>query len=173
MDAMEAILTRRSVRSYTEAQVADDLVKKMLEAAMSAPSAGNQQPWQFVVITDRKILEAITGVHPYAEMLNRAPLAIVVCGDLDRERYSGFWVQDCSAAVQNLLIAARALGLGAVWLGVYPLEDRIKGIRDIVGLPESIIPLAVVSVGCTSVSQGRADRYDGGRIHRNRWGNIA
>ena len=169
MDAMEAVLTRRSVRTYTDAPVPEDITKSLLEAAMSAPSAGNQQPWQFVVIDDREMLHAITGVHPYANMLKLAPLAIVVCGDLAREKHKGFWVQDCSAATQNLLVAARARGLGAVWLGVYPLEDRVTGIRDLIGLPESIIPLAVVSIGYPAMAQGPVDRYEEERIHRNRW----
>ncbi|MBA7585057.1 hypothetical protein ES708_27027 [subsurface metagenome] len=99
-------------------------------------------------------------------MLKQAPLAVIVCGDLNRERHKGFWVQDCSAATQNLLIAARAQGLGAVWLGVYPLEDRVNGLRDLMGLPDSIIPLSVVSVGYPSVAQGPADRYDERRIQR-------
>lgn len=173
MDAMEAILTRRSVRSYADAPVSDSVVKGLLEAAMSAPSAGNQQPWQFICVTDREILSAITRVHPYSGMLAQAPLAIVVCGDLSRERFQGYWVQDCSAATQNLLIAARALELGAVWLGVYPLEDRVEGLRKIFGLPESIVPLCVVSVGYPAVAQGPADRYDGRRVHHNGWGKMA
>ena len=173
MDAMEALLTRRSVRSYTDEPVPDTAVNALLEAAMSAPSAGNQQPWQFILVTDRDTLISITRVHPYAGMLKQAPLAVIVCGDLNRERHKGFWVQDCSAATQNLLIAARAQGLGAVWLGVYPLEDRVNGLRDLMGLPDFIIPLSVVSVGYPSVAQGPADRYDGRRIHMNQWGNMA
>ena len=140
MDAMEAILTRRSVRQYTDGSIPEDTINKLLEAAMSAPSAGNQQPWQYIVIDDRSVLDDIPKVHPYSGMLKQAPLAIVVCGDMDRERHKGYWVQDCSAATQNLLIAARALGLGAVWLGVYPLEDRIKGISQLLNLPQSVIP---------------------------------
>ena len=169
MDAMEAILTRRSVRSYKADQIPEALIKSLLDAAMSAPSAGNQQPWQFVLIDDRKMLLEITKVHPYASMLSHAPLAIVVCGDLSRERFKGYWVQDCSAATQNLLIAARAQGLGAVWLGVYPLSDRVGGIRRILGLPEDIVPLAVVSMGYPVVAQSPADRYEESRIHRNGW----
>jgi len=171
MDAMDAILTRRSVRSYTDQPVPEHVLTGLLEAAMSAPSAGNQQPWQFVIIDDRDKLRAIQQVHPYSGMLGHAPVAILICGDLSRERFKGFWVQDCSAAVQNLLIAARAQGVGAVWLGVYPLEDRVNGLRDIFGLPETIVPLAVVSVGYPAVEQYPEDRYDQRRIHRNRWGN--
>ena len=169
MDAMEAILTRRSVRQYTEGSISKDTIQSLLEAAMSAPSAGNQQPWQYVVIDDRNILDGITQVHPYSGMLKQAPLAIVVCGDMDREKYKGYWVQDCSAATQNLLVAARALGLGAVWLGVYPLEKRVKGIRRLLSLPENIIPLAVISIGHPATEQGRMDRYDENRIHQNKW----
>ena len=169
MDAMEAILTRRSVRQYSEGSISEGTVQNLLQAAMSAPSAGNQQPWQYVVIDDRSILNDIPKVHPYSGMLKQAPLAIVVCGDMDREKHKGYWVQDCSAATQNLLVAARALGLGAVWLGVYPLEDRIKGISKLLNLPESIIPLAVISIGQPAADQGEAERYDAKRIHRNKW----
>ena len=172
MDAMEAILTRRSVRQYADGTIPEHTIKSMLEAAMSAPSAGNQQPWQFVVIDDPEMLSAITNVHPYSSMLKQAPLAVVVCGDLAREKFKGYWVQDCSAATQNLLIAARALGLGAVWLGVYPLEDRMKGLGNLLNLPDSIIPLAVISIGYPAIEQGSVDRFDAHRIHRNRWKEI-
>jgi len=170
MDAMEAILTRRSVRQYTGAKISEDTIKLLLEATMSAPSAGNQQPWQIIVIDDRQVLNAITEVHPYASMLKQAALGIVICGDLQRETFKGYWVQDCSAATENLLIAARALGLGAVWLGVYPLKDRIKGIGKLLHLPDTVIPLAVVSIGYPAVEQGAVNRFDSRRIHRNRWG---
>lgn len=170
MDAIEAILTRRSVRNYTDAPVPEDTIQLLLEAAVSAPSAGNQQAWQFIVIEDREILKRIPSVHPYSGMLNHAPLAIVVCGDLSRERFGGgYWVQDCSAATQNILLAARASGLGAVWLGVYPLEDCVVGLQKLLDMPESVIPLSLISIGFPAVEQGRVDRYDAGRIHRNQW----
>ena len=98
---------------------------------MSAPSAGNEQPWQFIVIRQRAILDAIPSIHPYSHMLKEAALAIAVCGDLSFEVYKGFWVQDCSAATQNILIAAHGLGLGAVWLGFYPLQDRVTRAKTI------------------------------------------
>lgn len=170
MDAIEAILTRRSVRSYTDQPVSEDTIQLLLEAAVSAPSAGNQQPWQFIVITDREILRSIPTVHPYAAMLNQAPLAIAVCGDLSRERFHGFWAQDCSAATQNILLAARASGLGAVWLGVYPLEDRVKGLQKLLDMPDSVIPLSLISIGFPTSEQRRVDRLEAGRIHRNRFG---
>ncbi|MGQ9515504.1 MAG: nitroreductase family protein [Thermoproteota archaeon] len=120
MDALEAILSRRSIRKYDARSIPDSVVEKLLASAMSAPSAGNEQPWHFVVITDRQILKEIPKYHPYSQMLTSTPMAILVCGDPKLERYKGFWVQDCSAATENILIAANAEGLGAVWLGVYP-----------------------------------------------------
>jgi nitroreductase len=124
MDAIEAILGRRSIRSYTDKPVAKETVQQLLEAAMAAPSAGNQQPWHFVVVDDRALLEKITTVHPYAQMAKSAQLGILVCGDLSLEMHQGYWVQDCAAATENLLVAAHALGLGAVWTGVHPRSER-------------------------------------------------
>lgn len=169
MDAMEAILTRRSIRRYTKDPVPDEVIKDLLEAAMSAPSAGNQQPWHFVVIRERKILDEIPKFHPYSGMLREAPLAILICGDESLERYKGYWVQDCSAATENLLIAVHAKGLGGVWLGVYPLEERIVGLRNLLGIPDTIIPFALVSIGYPAEQKPRANRYDQSRVHYDKW----
>lgn len=136
---------------------------------MSAPSAGNQQPWQFVVINDPAILDKIRSVHSYAEMLKEAPVAILVCGDLQLARMKGFWVQDCSAATQNILIAVQAKGLGAVWLGVYPAEERVKGIQKLLSLPEHVVPFALVPVGYPAETKPPSNRYDTARIHYNKW----
>ena len=116
----DPVLDRRSIRKYTDQPVPDKLVETLLRAAMSAPSAGNQQPWHFVVIRDRAILDAVPGFHPYARMMVKAPVAILVCGDGDLEKSKGFWVEDCSAATENVLIEAQELGLGSVWLGPVP-----------------------------------------------------
>ena len=116
----DPVLTRRSIRKYTEEPVADEQVELLLRAAMAAPSAGNQQPWHFVVVRDRERLQAVTVAHPYASMLPGASLAILVCGDTGPKKWPEFWEQDCSAATENLLIEAERLGLGAVWLGVHP-----------------------------------------------------
>ena len=169
MEAMEAILSRRSIRKYTTQPVPDEVIKELLEAAMSAPSAGNQQPWQFVVIRERSILDEIPKYHPYSAMLKEASVAILVCGDLKSEKHKGYWVQDYSAATQNLLIAAQAKGLGAVWLGVYPREDRVDGIRKLLGLPEHIIPLSLIPVGFKGEEKPPANRYDASKVHHNRW----
>lgn len=169
MEAMEAILSRRSIRKYTEQPVPDEVIKELLEAAMSAPSAGNEQAWQFVVIKDRGILDQIPKYHPYSRMVKQASVAILVCGDLKSEKHKGYWVQDCSAATENLLIAVEAKGLGAVWLGVYPREERVAGIRKLLGLPEHIVPLSLIPIGHKGEKKPRANRYDASKVHYNRW----
>ena len=143
----DPVLSRRSIRAYTTEPVTDELVERLLRAAMAAPSAGNQQPWQFVVVRERETLHAVTVFHPYAAMLDQAPLAILVCGDTRLEKWPDFWPQDCAAATENLLIEAQALGLGAVWLGVYPLVERVDGMRALLGLPAHVTPFALVPVG--------------------------
>lgn len=169
MDALQAILSRRSIRQYTGQPVSEDDITELLRAAMAAPSAGNEQPWQFVVIRDRQTLDAIPNHHPYATMVRQAPVAILVCGDLDMEKHAGYWVQDCAAATQNILIAAHARGLGAVWLGVYPREERMAGLQKLLGLPERIIPFALIPVGYPAEDKPPANRYDPARVHLNRW----
>jgi nitroreductase len=169
VDALEAIHTRRSIRKYDDKPVPDELIQKLLAAAMSAPSACNQQPWQFVVITDRKLLAEIPKINPHAEMAQDAPVAILVCGDVDREKLHDYWPVDCAAAVQNLLLAAHALGLGAVWTGVYPRKSRMEGYRRLLNLPQKIIPHALIPVGYPAEQIPPEDRYQEDRVHRDRW----
>jgi len=169
MDAMDAILSRRSIRKYTTKPVPDQLVKEVLEAAMSAPSAGNEQPWHFIVITDRQILDEIPKYHPYSHMVREAPVAILVCCDLQLDKHDGFWVQDCAAATENLLVAVQAQGLGGVWLGVYPREQRITGLRKLLAIPEHVIPFSLIPIGYPAEDKPRADRYNTARVHHNRW----
>ena len=166
---MSSILGRRSIRKYTDRRVSDDLVTELLKAAMSAPSAGNQQPWQFVVVRSQEILDLIPAANPYAAMAPHASVVIAVCADLSHLKYEGYWVQDCSAATENLLLAANELGLGAVWLGVYPMEDRVLSIRRLLQLPEDVVPLSLVAVGYPAESPPPADRFDSGRVHYDRW----
>ncbi len=169
MDALQVIMARRSIRSYSNVPVSDEAVETLLRAAMHAPSAGNQQPWHFVVIRDRATMERIMAVHPYAKMLAEAPVAILVCGDENIEDFKGYWVLDCSAATENILLAATAMGLGSVWLGIYPRHERVDEIRKIVGLPHNITPLALVPIGYPNESKPSHDRYDAERVHRERW----
>ncbi len=169
MEGFETIVTRRSIRKYTAEPVSEELIKKLLDAAMSAPSAGNQQPWHFVVVTDRAVLDEIPKVHVHAQMVKGAPLAIAVCADTAAEKHKGFWIQDCAAATQNILLAAHALGLGAVWLGVHPRDERVAGVSKLLGLPANVVPLSLISIGYPAEEKPRADRYDEARVHRNRW----
>jgi len=169
MNTFDAIFGRRSIRKYTPQPVPEELVTELLKAAMSAPSAGNEQAWQFIVIRDRALLDAVPKFHPYSAMLKYASVAVLVCGDLSREKFKGFWVQDCSAATQNLLLAAAAQGLGAVWTGVYPLEDRVSGMRKLLNLPEHVIPLSLVPVGFPAELPAKADRFKAERVHKDRW----
>jgi nitroreductase len=173
MDAMEAVLTRRSIRKYSDKPVPDDLVMQLLRAAMAAPSARNQQPWEFIVVRDRTQLEAIATAQPYAGMAREARLAVVVCANMNRVESEGFWIQDCAAATENLLIAATALGLGAVWSGTYPREERVSRVRALFDLPDNIVPFAVVPVGYPAEPPVPADRFDRGRIHLEHWGEQA
>ena len=126
---MDILLTRRSIRKYKATPISEAVVYELIRAGMNAPSAGNAQPWHFVVIRERQLLDAVPEFHPNAQMIKEAPMAILVCGDERLEKYHGFWVQDCSAATQNILLAAHDRGLGAVWLGIYPLEERVVGMR--------------------------------------------
>jgi len=165
----DPILRRRSIRRYTHEPVSDDHMQALLRAAMAAPSAGNQQPWQFVVIRDRAVLGAIPEVHPYARMLPETPVAILVCGVPASGKWPQFWEQDCAAATQNMLIAAEQIGLGAVWLGVHPLEERVEGVRGLLGIPDDVVPFSLVAVGWPAARKGPAVRYDGQRVHFDRW----
>jgi len=169
MDALEAILSRRSIRKYRKHIISKEMVQLLLQAACSAPSAGNQQPWQFVLLEDHKILNVIHTFHPSARMLKDADKAILICGDLNLEKFKGFWMIDCAAATENILLAAHALGLGACWLGVFPREGRVTGMRKLLHLPAHIIPFALVSLGYPGEIKPREDRYDPSRVHLNKW----
>jgi len=169
MDALECINTRRSIRKYLDKEVSDDLIKQILEAAMTAPSAGNQQPWQFIVIKDRKLLNKIPEFHEYAQMCKEANLAILVCADTSSLRHEGMWEQDCSAATQNILLAAHALGLGAVWCGVYPREPKMNGFTQLLNIPDKIIPFSLIPIGYPAQQSGKVERYKKEKIHFDRW----
>lgn len=170
MDTLEAIHTRRSIRKYQDMPVPEDLVRQVLAAAMHAPSARNAQPWQFVVIDDRRLLAEIPRINPNAHMAGRAPTAILICGDLGLEKSPGYWVVDCAAAAENLLLAAHALGLGAVWTGVYPRENRIEGLNRLLDLPENVMPHSLIVLGYPAEQPAGEDRYRADRVHHNRLG---
>ena len=169
MEAIEAILTRRSIRKYSSRPVSEDDINLLLEAAMSAPSAGNEQPWHFIVIRDRGVMLRIPEFHPYSGMLAEAAVAVLVCGDLSLERHKGLWVQDCSAAAQNILLAAHAIGLGAVWLGVHPRPERADPMKELLKIPDEIIPFALIAIGHPAEHKPRSDRFNTNRIHKEHW----
>ena len=167
MDAIEAILTRRSIRKYTDQKISPELVEELLKAAMSAPSANNSQPWHFVIINERQILDRVPQFHAYSSMLYFAPLAIAVCGDSNVSPL--YWVQDCSAATENILLAAHARGLGAVWLGIHPIEQRVQALGKLLVLPENIVPLCIISLGYPAAGKPSENRYNPARVHCNQW----
>ena len=163
---LENIAERKSVRKYLNRSVEEDKIDAMVKAGMAAPSGMDRRPWEFVVVTDREVLDSMAAKLPYAKMLTGAPLAIVVCGDTTR---SSYWYLDCSAATQNVLLAAEALGLGAVWTAAYPYEDRIDVVRQNTGLPEHIVPLCVIPIGYPDGPQKVKDKFDPQRVHRNKY----
>ncbi|MBN1280536.1 MAG: nitroreductase family protein [Candidatus Thermoplasmatota archaeon] len=169
MDVFDAILTRRSIRKYKQKPIGSDFLQKLLSAGFQAPSAGNQQPWHFVVLDDRKYLNVIHTFHPSAKMLQEADAAILVCGDLHLEKFKGYWMIDCAAATENIVLAAHGLGLGACWLGIYPREGRVAGMRKLLRLPSHIIPFALISLGYPAEEKPSEDRYNPERVHQNSW----
>lgn len=169
MDIMDAILGRRSIRKYTTQPVPEGLIEELLKAAMYAPSAGNERPWHFIVLTERAILDAVQKFHPHSAMLKTAPCAVLICADANLEKHKGYWVQDCSAATQNLLLAAHGKGLGAVWCGVYPREDRIAGFSRLLNIPDHVMPFSLVPLGYPEERPSQPERFDASRIHKELW----
>lgn len=169
MDAITAIMSRRSIRRYTERSVGEQDVQRLLRAAMAAPSAGNQQPWHFIVVRERGALTRLGEIHEHAKMAPGAAAAVVVCSETRGLKHPQYWQQDCSAAVQNMLLAAHATGLGAVWCGIFPKEHRAAAFRLELGLPEGIEPLALVVLGHPAEEKPPGDRYDPDRVHLERW----
>ncbi len=170
MNIMDLLLSRRSIRKYSDRQVTDVQVDHLIQAAMHAPSAGNQQPWHFVVLRDKAVFEKIVAIHPHSKMLPSASVAILVCGDPTLETKIDYWTIDCSTASQNILIAAHGLELGAVWLGVYPRPERMEGIKNILKLPSQVIPFSLIAIGYPAEEKPMAnDRYKPERIHYGKW----
>lgn len=167
----ENIFNRKSVRSFTSEPVSQEHIEAMLKAAMAAPTAVNYQPWRFVVVTDRAQLDAMAEILPYAKMLRQAPLAIVVCGETTwfEGRENPYWQQDCSAATENLLLAAEALGLGAVWTGVYPNMQLAEPLGEFLGLPETVQPLCAIPIGHHDGTTKPRDKWKPENVHYGRW----
>lgn len=166
---MNAIFERRSVRKYTEQKIEKDKIVTILKAGMQAPSAHNQQPWEFLIVEDKNILNKITEVHPYSKMLPGASHVIVVCSRTLGLTSPEFTVQDCAAATQNMLVMAKELGIGSVWLGVSPKQELINPIKDILNLPQGIIPFSMISLGYPTEDKKATDRFEEQRIHWGKW----
>jgi nitroreductase len=163
---LSVIFKRRSIRAYTGEPVRDADVEALLQAGMAAPSASNRKPWHLVAVTDRSVLRALADAHSHGKMLAQAGLAIAVCGD---PAISDWWVQDCTAATENILIAVAALGLGGVWLGCHGRPEREQAMRQALGIPEGIGVLSVLSIGHPAEEKEPRTQYDPARVHRNRW----
>lgn len=165
------IFGRRSVRLYTGQSVDPDTIQSLLEACMSGPSARACDPWRVLVLTERNLLNNLADVMPYGKMLKHAPLAFVICGDIAQahDQSLSYLLQDCAAAIENTLLAAHALGLGGVWLGVHPREERMNGIRRLFSLPENIIPIGVISLGYSADPKEARTRFKPEYVHYNRW----
>ncbi len=168
---IENLFARRSVRRFGDAPVAPEQIDRLLQAAMAAPSAGNRQPWHFIVVTDAATRAQLADTSPYAGMVAQAPLCIVPCGEpaLSIAGRTDFWIQDLSAATENILLAAVGLGLGAVWCGVYPLPERASAARGILGIPDEIVPFAYLAIGHPAEHPEPRTRYDPARVRHERW----
>lgn len=169
MDIFEALYTRRSIRKYTDEDISDDDLHSMLKAAMLAPSAMNERPWHFVVVREAATRAALSEATPYVKMAAHAPVVIVVCGDLNEEKAKGHWEQDCSAAIENLLLAARGKNIGTVWCAVHPEAERVANVRRILGIPGHVIPLGLICAGHPAQPFAEADRFMPERVHQNHW----
>lgn len=166
---MNSIFKRRSIRKYLDDEISDAVVEEIIRAGMAAPSAGDEQPWQFIIIRNKSTMLEFPKFHQYAQMLKNAPVAIVVCGDLNRQTYEGFWIQDCSAAIQNMLLQITEIGLGSVWVGIYPDEKRVDKTKEILDLPENIVPVAVLPIGIPGEIKSATSRYDKNKVHYEKW----
>jgi len=169
---LTTIFNRKSVRHYTTEEVSNEQLILLAKAGMAAPTAVDKRPWAFVSVTDRKVLDRLAEVLPYARMLKKASAAIVVCGDLNKALEGSaqiLWVQDCSAASENVLLAAESIGLGAVWTGVYPDDDKVAAVREILGIPDRIVPLNVIAIGYPTGEEKPKDKWDASNLHWEKW----
>lgn len=169
MDILTAIFTRRSVRRFTPEPIAESDLETLLRASMQAPSADNGQPWYFVVINDREIMDSIPKIHPWSEMMREAALGILVCGRIAEGEMGEYWQQDCAAATENILLTAHGIGLGAVWLGICPDKKRMADFSALVGLPGDVQPFCLIALGHPAHAYQASNRFDPARIHYNHW----
>lgn len=169
MDVLEAIFTRRSIRKFTGEPLTDQELETVIRAGFQAPSAHNYQPWEFMILRDKSNMERIAKVHTYAKMLPNSEACIIVCGDKKKQTTTGFLIEDCSAAIQNILLAAHGIGLGAVWCGLYPITHLTDEVTKICSLPEHIVPVGMVVIGHKGEVRKQEDRFDSSKLHYEVW----
>lgn len=168
---LDNIMTRCSIRQFTDRQISKDALENILKAGMAAPSAMDKRPWSFIVVTEREVLDSLNNNHPYAN-LKTATAAILVCGVMDKAGEGiakDYWVQDCSAVTENILLAAHAYGLGAVWCGVYPVPERMEAMAKVLSIPEGIVPLNVITMGYPDQEPNVKDKWNPECIHYQKW----
>lgn len=168
---IENIMSRTSVRKFTDRAISKDTLETIVKAGMAAPTAVNKQPWDFVVVTERAVLDSLMANHPHSNLAT-ATAAIIVCGNMEKAMEGdgqAYWIQDCSAATENILLAAHALGLGAVWCGVYPMQDRIVPVRETLQLPSYVTPLNIISIGYPAENPEPKDKWNPANVHYQQW----
>jgi nitroreductase len=169
MEILEGLLTRRSIRRYKKQDISDSQLELLIKAGMYAPSAVNKQPWHFIIFRDKKTIDRITDFHQNAAMLKDASAAILICWDEKLQHDEGYGPVDCSAATQNILLAAHGSGMGSVWVGIYPREQRMRAVHELFQLPENIQPFSIISVGFPDEEKKQPDRFKQERIHYETW----
>lgn len=169
MDALKSITTRRSIRTYKKTSLDEQVVDDIIECGMAAPTGFEGRPWHFVKITDETVLNALAAAMEGCEMIKEASGAILVCGETTRDKLPGIWIQDCSACVQNMLLAIHAHGLASVWLAIYMVEARENACHKLLGVPADLIPFALLPIGAAAESGSSNPRKDAGRVHLNKW----
>lgn len=166
---MDTIFKRNSIRSYKSEEVSEENIKRILRAGMAAPSAENKDPWEFVFTTNREILDEIASKHPHAKMVKEAPLCIAICANSEKQPKEGYYIQDCSAAVENMLLETELLGLGGVWIVAYPHKDLMGIVRDIFNIPSNIHPMAMIAVGHPDEFKRHITEYDENIVHEDQY----
>jgi nitroreductase len=169
MSRVDPILSRRSIRRFTPESVEEAQIRVLLTAGMCAPSADDERPWHFVVISDPAMRLTLSQVSAYTYVVKDAPVAILVCGDESLQKQHGCWMLDCAASTENILLEANLIGLGAVWLGIYPVEGRIQKVRLVTGAPSNVVPFSIVAVGHPAERKYPISRYDQSRVHYEQW----
>jgi nitroreductase len=169
MDCFEAIYTRRSIRQFTDEPLSEAQLENLFRAAMAATNSGNQQPWRFIVIDEPKLRDTIGSLELERGAYHVSPQLVVVCADIGSMKWKMHWLADCGAAIQNMLLAAQALGLGGVWQELYPYHKRVAVVRELLGIPNTVYPMAVVAIGHPANQPEPTDRYDPEKVKRNQW----